>query len=197
MSKDGDKQGRRKGGGKGGRSGAPKRPRGGQSRYTVAAGERILELLRGGMSLRKAAEGEGVTCQTVQRWCAAHPAFAEQYARAREAGYAALGERLLELPGVAHDAALDEVTGRLRIEACRFEADVLKWTLARMLPKVYGDRKAVEVSGPDGKDLLPQHSREEMAEFAAMLASAQAEVARCTDGLESNYDGDGGSGGDE
>lgn len=33
----------------------------------------------------------------------------------------------------------------------RLRVDTRKWLLSKMLPKVYGDRAALELSGPDGK----------------------------------------------
>lgn len=187
MSKDRDKQGRRKGGGKGGRSGAPKRPRGGQSRYTRARAERICAVLAGGASLRAAAAAEGVEPITVLNWCKAHPDFAIQYARARETGYQMWADRITELCAEAHEVAMDTECGQQRISAIRLHIDTLKWQLSKMLPKVYGERQAVEVSGPEGKDLFPQHTREAVAEFAALVANVRAKVDGCTDGLECNY----------
>lgn len=163
----------------------------GASKYTRAAGERVCSVLAEGGTLREAAQVAGASKDAILRWTRAHPAFAEAYKAARELGYALKAERLDELAQEAHEAAMDPVLGRQRLEACRFEADTVKWQLSKMLPKVYGDRKAVEVSGPDGKDLLPRHTQEEIAAFAAMMAKVNAEVDASTDGLESRYAGGG------
>lgn len=163
----------------------------GTSKYTRAAGERVCSVLAAGGTLREAAQVAGASKDAILRWVKRYAGFAEAYKAAREMGYALKAERLDELAQEAHEAAMDPLLGRQRLDACRFEADTVKWQLSKMLPKVYGDRKAVEVSGPDGKDLLPRHTQEEIAAFAAMMAKVNAEVDASTDGLESRYDGGG------
>lgn len=163
----------------------------GASKYTRAAGERVCSVLAAGGTLREAAQVAGASKDAILRWTKRYAGFAEAYKAAREMGYALKAERLDELAQEAHEAAMDPLLGRQRLDACRFEADTVKWQLSKMLPKVYGDRKAVEVSGPDGKDLLPRHTQEEIAAFAAMMAKVNAEVDASTDGLESRYDGGG------
>ncbi len=149
------------------------RKRGGQSRYSVAVGERICAAVAGGMSLRRAADAEGVGIATVLRWVEAWPGFAEQYARACEVRLAVLEDRILELCVQGHEVALDEVCGRERLQAVKLEVDSLKWLLCKLVPKRFGDRAQMEVTGRDGADLLPRHSAEEDAAFMAALAVAQ------------------------
>lgn len=150
------------------------RKKGGQSRYTVAAGERICARVAEGMSLRKAAGEEHVTHSTVLEWAAAHPAFADQYARACERRLAVLQDRILELMELGHEVALDTECGNVRLQAVKLEIDTLKWLLCKLVPKKYGDRTQMEITGKDGADLLPKHTAEEDAAFLAALAAAQA-----------------------
>lgn len=156
-------------------------------KYTEAVGQRICEALAMGATLREAAAAEDVAPSAVLKWRDKHKEFGERYAQAREFGYMLKADRLDELVQEAHRAALDPEFGSARIAACRLEVDTVKWVLSKMLPKVYGDRQAVEVSGPEGKDLFPQHTREAVAEFAALVANVRAKVDGCTDGLECNY----------
>ena len=54
--------------------------------YDQAKADRICDALASGSSLRKAAEAEAMSHATVLRWVRENEAFADQYARAREAG---------------------------------------------------------------------------------------------------------------
>ena len=150
------------------------RKRGGQSRYTVAAGERICVAIAEGASLRKAAEAEGVTHRTVLDWAAAHERFGTQYARACEVRLAVLEDKVLTLCELGHEVARDEECGHTRLQAVKLEIDTLKWLLCKLVPKKYGDRTQMEITGKDGADLLPKHTAEEDAAFLAALAAAQA-----------------------
>ena len=150
------------------------RKRGGQSRYTVAAGERICAAIAEGASLRKAAEAEGVTHRTVLDWAAAHERFGTQYARACELRLAVLEDKVLTLCELGHEVARDEECGHARLQAVKLEIDTLKWLLCKLVPKRFGDRTQMEITGKDGADLLPQHTAEQDAAFLAALAAAQA-----------------------
>lgn len=150
------------------------RKRGGQSRYTVAAGERICAAIAEGASLRKAAEAEGVTHRTVLDWAAAHERFGTQYARACEMRLAVLEDKVLTLCELGHEVARDEECGHTRLQAVKLEIDTLKWLLCKLVPKRFGDRTQMEITGKDGADLLPKHTAEEDAAFLAALAAAQA-----------------------
>lgn len=63
-------------------------------------------------------------------------ALADKYARAREAGLDAEGDRAIQEALEAKDAAL----GRLALDA-------RKWYLSKLLPKKYGDKLAVGGAG--------------------------------------------------
>lgn len=92
---------------------------------------------------------------TVRRWAVEPDSpFATQYARAREAGYTKLGDELLDIADDSRndymtkrreDGAVDQVVNREVIARSQLRIETRKWMLARMLPKVYGDR--VEVAG--------------------------------------------------
>lgn len=163
------------------------RKQGGQTKYTKAAALRVCAVMANGGSMREAAQAEGVDPSTILNWKRLYPEFAQQYARARESGFTLLAERLLELPHEAHMAAQDPVTGKQRIEACRFEADTIKWQLCKMLPKVYGDKQQVEMSGPDGSPLVPSISA---AELAAAVAATNASFERIRKQMAGDEDKD-------
>ena len=112
----------------------------------------VCERLAAGESLRKACEAEGLTAQTMLRWIEADTALAEQYAQARARGYALLAD---ELVAIADDGLNDtyqtengEAVNHDVIARSRLRVDTRKWMLAKMLPKLYGDK--LEHTGPNG-----------------------------------------------
>lgn len=143
------------------------------SKYTKAAGDRICAALAGGASLRQAAAAEGVGAHTVLAWRDAFKGFSTQYAEARARGQELLAEAVVyDIPEEAARAALDRDCGMQRLTALRMRSDNIKWHLAKMLPKVYGERQAVELTGAGGKDLFPRMTDEERAEARAACAES-------------------------
>lgn len=144
----------------------------------VIRGE-ILRRLAEGESLREICETENFPHEsTVRMWARDETeaeGFAPQYARARQIGYDALAEELLSVargsrvgairktvrksvevdgePVPGHDEVEETVTESDAVDARRLHVDALKWTLSKMLPKVYGDKVAHEVGGIDGKPI--------------------------------------------
>lgn len=143
------------------------------SKYTKAAGDRICAALAGGASLRQAAAAEGIDAHTVLAWRDAFKGFSTQYAEARARGQELLAEAVVyDIPEEAARAALDKDCGVQRLTALKMRSDNIKWHLAKMLPKVYGERQAVELTGAGGKDLFPRMTDEERAEARAACAES-------------------------
>lgn len=98
----------------------------------------VLKAIEGGKSVRKACETYNVALSTfLER------VDGEQYARARDAQADAHFAEMADLEQRCLDGALDA-------HAFRAAMDARKWRLARMRPKVYGDKQAVEHSGSIG-----------------------------------------------
>jgi hypothetical protein len=73
---------------------------------------------------------------TVRGWATdADRPFADKYRRAREIGYLRMADELIEIADNEPDA-----------QKARNRIDVRKWTLAKMLPKVFGDKLEVEAT---------------------------------------------------
>ena len=104
----------------------------------------ILERLKEGLSLRKAAEANGVAAATVLGWVDADAAYSEQYARARALGYQLLADEILEISDDATGDVIDTEHGPKvdaeRVARSKLRVDSRKWMLSKMLPKVYGDK---------------------------------------------------------
>jgi hypothetical protein len=113
--------------------------------FSQQIADSVCERLAAGDSLRKACEGLGTTHSTVLEWVKTNAVFADQYAHAREVGYALLADELIQ---IADDGQNDSYTGddgNVRtnqdvIARSRLRVDTRKWMLSKMLPKVYGDK---------------------------------------------------------
>jgi hypothetical protein len=90
----------------------------------------VLDGLEAGKSLRAAAKEAGTSAPSFIRWTGEDSDLAERYARAREIGYKLLADELVE---ISDEGSGDAQRDRLRV-------DTRKWMLAKMLPKIYGER---------------------------------------------------------
>jgi len=124
------------------------------SLYTRELAELICERLADGQSLRAICRVEGMPAdRTVRRWATDNvDGFGERYSAAREAGYHAIAEEMLEIADDGRNDSYVDESGNPRtdndvVQRSRLRVDTRKWYLAKMLPKVYGDRQAVEHSG--------------------------------------------------
>lgn len=147
--------------------------KGNVSRYSAALSERICGHIRCGDSLRKAAEKEGIPHPTVMNWARDNTDFANQYARACEERLAALEDRLLDLVKQGHEVACCGLIGGNMLNAVKLEIDTLKWMLAKLMPKRYGDRAALALEGGE-KPVEVAHKLP--AEVLAPLTAALKEV---------------------
>lgn len=142
--------------------------------------DEICRRLAEGESLRRICEDQGFPHEsTVRGWARDEGDFGTQYTRARQIGYDALAEELLAVARGTRKAVIrkvvrkvtevqgEEVEGSEEVEetltesdavdARRLHVDALKWTLSKMLPKVYGDKVAMEHAGPDGKPIQTEN----------------------------------------
>lgn len=126
-----------------------KKEKGRPSRYSAALAERICDHIRCGCSLRKAAEKEGIPQPTVMNWARDNEAFSNQYARACEERLIALEDKLLDLMEDGHKRAGCGLIGGNLLNAVKLEVETIKWLLAKLMPKRYGDRAALAVEGGD------------------------------------------------
>jgi hypothetical protein len=102
---------------------------------TEVQGE-IIRRMCEGESLRSVCRTEGYPApSTVILWTNNDPAFAEQYARARDERADVYFDRIDDVS----DAAASAETA-VEVAGLRLKADNIKWQLARMAPKKYGDK---------------------------------------------------------
>lgn len=123
--------------------------------YSKKLAAEILERLAEGESLRKICRDSHMpSFRAVIRWVTDDKdGFRARYEAARECQAHALFDDLIEKAASAAAVATGAPgTGEAtaRVQAVKLEVDAVKWYLARLLPKRYGDRISQEISGPDG-----------------------------------------------
>ena len=165
--------------------------------YTEALADEICQRLAEGESLKSICRSKGMpSFATVIAWAldATHP-FADRYARAREVGYRVLAEELLEISDNSKGDFAQSEDGRKAVDhehiaRARLRVDTRKWMLAKMLPKIYGDRVLNEHVGKDGG---PVEVKAQVDEFLAKLDAIARRQKELADQLEpeANYLRDG------
>lgn len=136
--------------------------------------EKVLLALASGRSLNKTCAEDGMPApSTVVLWTHEDPTFAERYARAKEIGLTLKADELLD---IADDGSRDTYTDEKGnehvdvdvVQRSRLRVDTRKWLLSKMLPKLYGERSALELTGKDGGPVearvlfyLPKNGRDD------------------------------------
>jgi|1186.fasta_scaffold64008_4 hypothetical protein len=145
-----------------------------------------------GESLRSVCRDDAMPAlSTVFRWLGDHKEFQEQYARARQARASAMEEEILSISDDDSDYKItNPETGNTRVNAefvarSRLKVDTRKWLMARMAPKVYGDKVAQEISGPDG-EAVKTFTRIELvaAPIPEGMGEGRAKPNSCVTGLK-------------
>jgi hypothetical protein len=135
-----------------------KKPTGQPSSFKQETADAICLRLSAGESLRSICSDEGMpTKTTVFKWLADFPAFANQYARAREEQADFYAEQIVEIAdedcvtlksgdGDDVEVAFDATA----VARNRLRVDARKWYASKVAPKKYGDKITQEHVGADG-----------------------------------------------
>lgn len=132
------------------------------SKYSDKLATEICVRLAEGESLRQICAGDKMPSKsTVLRWLfdGEHKEFQDQYARAREIQAENWADEILEIAddgtndwmkregrdGSEYEVVNQEVIGRSRLRV-----DSRKWLMAKLMPKKYGDKSSLELSGKEG-----------------------------------------------
>jgi hypothetical protein len=132
-------------------------------RFSQALADRICADLASGMTLREVCRQEAMPDPSaVIQWknddrCG----FAQQYARAREAGYEIMADDLVEIADDGTNDYMQRETERGvevlvdhdHVTRSRLRLDTRKWLLSKALPKIYGDK--VQHTGANDAPLFP------------------------------------------
>lgn len=138
--------------------------------YTPELASLICGRIAEGESLRAVCRDPDMpNTATVMRWLGRSDGefegFSEQYAKAMEARADAMFDELLEISDDGTNDWMEkknaegsiigwQLNGE-HVQRSKLRVDARKWALARMSPRKYGDKQAIEHSGTDGKDLFP------------------------------------------
>jgi hypothetical protein len=92
---------------------------------------------------------------TVRSWALEdREGFSAQYARAREIGYHAMADEVLDIADDGRNDWMErEGASVLNAEAIarsRLRFDARRWLLSKALPKIYGDKQVVDHQSSDG-----------------------------------------------
>lgn len=164
----------------------------------------LCTLLEQGMSLTEACTRvvDAPTPAAVLKWVDVDPeGYGNRYALARETGYRLLGDEISRISAETHaivyvqkrDAAgnlMHDADGEPLLEKAlaplsadvmahkRLMVDTLKWKLAKMLPKIYGDKVTQEHTGAGGGPIqmaavnLKNLNDEELAQMQKLMSKA-------------------------
>ena len=114
------------------------------TKYSAQCAGEICKRLAQGLSLSKVCLDSGLPSRdTVYKWLTEHADFSDNYTRARELYADRVFDELL-------DICDDEDLKPQDVQKAKLQIDTRKWMLARMSPRKYGDRSALEVSGEGG-----------------------------------------------
>jgi hypothetical protein len=136
------------------------RGRGRPSKYCQKLAEEICERLAGGESLRSICRDDYMPDErAVRLWAVNNGAFSPQYVRAREIAFLRMADEILDIADDGSNDYLERqrddgtkytVIDHENIHRSRLRVDTRKWILAKMLPKVFGERVTNAITGADG-----------------------------------------------
>ncbi|MBK1884399.1 hypothetical protein JIN85_18420 [Luteolibacter pohnpeiensis] len=153
-------------------------------RFSAKIATEILSRLSDGESLRSICRDVGMpAARSVLRWAEEDvQGFRAKYERARECQAHALFDEMLETAGSAQSVATGAPgTGEAsaKVQAVKLKVDALKWYIARVAPKSYGDKMALEHSGPGGGPMRTEtehHFTEEDEKVVERIREAREKV---------------------
>ncbi len=147
--------------------------------YTPEIAETILFALAEGELLTDVCAADDMPARsTVYRWLHADPDFARRYGLAIELRAQHRVDQLSEL----NEKLL---AGDVPPQEAKVIADNLKWLAAREDPRRFSDRLLQELTGPNGKDLIPEKKMTDVEvarwiafKFAKGTMALEEEMAR-------------------
>ena len=127
--------------------------------YSAKIVKKICDMIETGESVSKICRMKGMPeKKSVYRWLAKYPEFMEEYMAAKICGVEALVDQMMD---IANDSSMDfkEVNGKKtfdgdHVQRSRLRIDTIKWVSTKLVPRLYGDRTQVDVSGEVGVKAL-------------------------------------------
>jgi hypothetical protein len=149
------------------------RPVGRPTTYTQEVADIICKRLATGRTLRDICRDDDMPAESsVREWAATdREGFFAQYAKARESGYHAMADEVLEIADdgtndwverSGEDGKVMYVLNGEHVQRSRLRVDSRKWLLSKALPKIYGDKLAI--GGDDDSPLVIKHITRKIVE---------------------------------
>ena len=164
----------------------PQRPVGRPSRFTPQLAGRICGLIATGATLRAAAKACGVSWRTVARWNLERPEFREGYEQARQTRTLLWAEECIEIvDNTQGDYAKNPKTGKFEfnrenVHRAKLRVDERHWQMARLDPRLWGDRQEVHVKEDWSKFTVEERERRALAilDMARETVEMRKEIER-------------------
>lgn len=146
------------------------------TKYTEVLGKEICARIATGRTTLSVSKDEDMPNRsTIADWAQNNPEFSSMYAQAREYLYQHWADEILDdalneardyqkrkrtkisdVNGKKTREIIEEtVSDNTAVQRDRLKVDSKKWLLSRLLPKQYGDKVTQELTGAEGKDLIP------------------------------------------
>lgn len=130
------------------------------SEYTQELADKICEQLAVGYSLRTVSkDAELPSVETIFKWLRTNPEFLEQYARAKQEAADAMAEDILDISDDATNDWMEDNYDKGKtpgyalngenIQRSKLRVDTRKFLMAKMKPKIYGDKIDMTTNGKD------------------------------------------------
>lgn len=129
--------------------------------YSQDIVKKVCERLAQGKSLRTICKEEDMPdLSTIFDWLAIKPEFAEQYARAKEAGAEAWADEIMDIADNGTNDWMEAkkkegtvvLLDREHVERSKLRIESRKWLLSKLKAKKYGEKLDMTTNG---KDMLP------------------------------------------
>jgi hypothetical protein len=160
--------------------------------YTPELIDTICERITLGESMRSICRDEDMPAvSTIFKWLREVDGFSEQYTRAREQQADTYADEIVDIADETETVVKDMGGGTTAVvfdstavARNRLRMDARKWVAAKLKPKKYGDKQAIEHTGKDGgpiqtqTEVRPQLTREE---WLATYVDAPARPAASSD----------------
>lgn len=126
------------------------------TKYSDKLADRICQKIAEGYSVRSICkEKDMVSMQTLFRWLRENDKFREQYAQACKERSYAQAEEIIDIADNATNDYMEKLEGdgyifnSENVQRSRLRIDTRKWLMAKMNPKVYGDKLDMTTNGND------------------------------------------------
>jgi len=134
------------------------------TKYCKQIAEHIIERTIAKDTLTSICEPEDMpSCRTVYTWLAKNDEFLHKYAEAKSVRAHLLAEEILEISNESPTMTVVDTEGNATtkldpagVNRNRLRVDARKWIASKVLPRDYGDKQEVQLSGPGGAPIAAQ-----------------------------------------